>query len=66
MQYSVMDIDETDDTTGYIGAYEYTATYRHQTADWAVVCGETGRLGFGSDVAKCVAIVQAAHDADLN
>ena len=66
MQYSVMDIDETDDTTGYIGDYEYTATYRYQTADWSVVCGEPGRLGFGADVAKCVAIVQAAHDADLN
>ena len=66
MKYSVMDIEPTSGETGYIGAYEYTVTYRPITDDWAAVVGEYGRIGFGAHEDQCVAIIQAAHNADLN
>ena len=66
MSYSAMDIEPTNETEGYIGDYEYTATYRPQTQRWSAVVGEHGRIGFGSSEYRCVAIVKAANAADLN
>lgn len=65
MNHSAMHIQPTTTTTGHINQYEYTATYRYQTADWSVVASVGDRVGFGADPAKCVAIVQAANDADF-